>query len=94
MQRGIGPRVQRVDHRAEDVELGVDGRVKEELREELACNPTSSPGHVGLPPPFDTLESHLQHVTLLLEQLGHDLHDDCNAVIDFMNDLQHNKWQM
>lgn len=86
--------MQRVEHIVEDVELGVDGRVKEELQEEVARNLASSLGRVGLPPPFDTLESHLQHVTLLLEQLGHDLHDYSNVVIDFMNDLQHNEWQM
>lgn len=45
---------------------------------------------VELPPPFNFLDSQIQHITHLLEQLGENHHDHYNGIIGFMNDLQHN----
>lgn len=51
-----------------------------------------SPEWVLLPPPFDSLKGQLHQLTMLMDHLTQDHHNDRNEVISSINDLQHNKW--
>ena len=71
-----------------------EGGIEAEIEEEVVHNIAPSLLHVALPPPYNILESQLWHVTLLMEQMEKNLHDDRNEVISFMNDLYHNQWNI
>jgi len=88
--RGVGPRGKTIEHQGEVEDLGRESGVEVELVVEVA----PSPRLFHLPPPFDALDSQLQHVTHLLEQLGQNHHYDHNKIISFMNDLQRNQWNI
>lgn len=72
--RGMGPRGHLDFHNLSDHGLG----------EVVGPHLTQSPSFVVLSPPLDAFDSHLNRVTLLLEQLRHNRHDDRNVVISMM----------
>lgn len=60
------------------------------LRKELDLNPTHFPAITETHPPFDLHENLLHHITLLLDQFGHDRHNERNVFIGFMIEIQRN----
>lgn len=46
------------------------------------------------PPSLNSLDMQLWNVFALFVELGQHRHEDQNKVITFMNDLQHNQWEI
>lgn len=80
----FGPQGQRGDLILENFYLG----------KELDLNQTHSPCRVNLPPPFHTLNTCLQYVSLLLKQLTRYINEDHHIIIGVKKDLQGNYCHM
>lgn len=61
---------------------------------ELTLSRAPSPSFVDHPHTLETLDSYMRHIMAMLEEMRQQRDDDHNKVIVFLNELQHNQWDI